>query len=170
MHGKTHRRRLGSAAAVMMIALGSMAIGQVSTAGAASARCVGAGSPVETNIYAADSAGLVVPIAWEDPVSGTCNDNGIYQGVLHVIGGWTAEVWRQNSGQWHREGTADPGAPGSFSWTASTHQSQEVLCVRRAPGQLIWTCGAGTNTGTYGTLAQGAPWPLNNFGVLNHGF
>ena len=131
---------------------------QLANPGTASARCVGVRNPTTTDLRAGDSG---TRIAWETPVTDTCNDNGDYQTTLSAISGWTPYLFSQNGGEW----TLRKVGAGLVSWGAASHQSGEILCAMHDGSGNSW-CGTGTNVvlGENGVLNIDPSTSLLNYG------
>lgn len=128
------RRMIHSVVVVGLAAAGAAGV-QLVNPTAALARCVGAHAPTTSNLYAEDTGKL---IAWETPVGGTCDSNGLYQATLSAASGWTPAVYTENGGQW----TLRKRGAGDWAVQADTHKTQEVLCAYNNVTNNGW-CGIG---------------------------
>jgi len=124
----------------------------------AEARCNGEGNPVTSTF----SYGGHTRVS-ETPVSGTCNGNDLYRGVLKDAypDGYCVSVWFEIPGQgWFLPfggNVCGSGNTSTFEWndTNDNHQSYQRFCIDKATNHEIVACGWGSVIGAKG---------------LNHGF
>lgn len=153
---KQIRRPLATGA---LLALAALFVQVVLFAAPAEARCAGVNQPVTSTL-----APNGITYVSETPVSGTCNDNGLYQATFKsYYAGWRAVVWIQNGGVWTAHWGGFDTATYSYNYTDPNSHSYISLCLDDGHGTTY--CGWGTN---YIYSSNGA-YDLTYFGV-NQGF
>jgi hypothetical protein len=119
-----------------MSLIGSMLLVQQVAPGAAHARCDGVGDEITSTLI----IGGVVAVS-EQPITGTCNDNNLYQGRFRShYSGWRASVW--TAGQtW--TGFAGPYGTAWESYAFNDGEGIDVMHLCLDNG-TTWYCGWGT--------------------------
>jgi hypothetical protein len=150
----THRlRRLAARfLTISLLAATLLAVDSLTSSNPAEARCAGVNNPIKSTF----SYNGTVRVS-EKPVSGTCNGNGTYQGILEDLrgDGYCVSVWFTDGGSgWTRPpGGKTCGGHSEFHWTDRNGNTQayEELCMEHASdpsAPLI--CGWGTAVGGVG--------------------
>jgi hypothetical protein len=136
------------------------AVDSLASPSPAEARCTGVNQPVKSTFIVGGRT-----VASETPVTGTCNGNQLYQGVLRdeSADGYCVYVQFKETGiDWTP--AVPPGAlcgngnSASFEWRDRNDNSRvyERFCIQPLSGGN-YTCGWGTGVGTY----QNSPYGLN---------
>jgi hypothetical protein len=139
------RNRAGRAAAVVGLLAPLVFLAQaVTLPSAAQARCAGVGVAVTSTLM----FGSTLEVS-ETPASGTCNNNGTYQGSFrsHNPTGARASVWIQNGGVW-------TGYLGNYDLNTYTYSffdanSHSLMNICLDNGTTTW-CGWGSNVAVGG--------------------
>jgi hypothetical protein len=161
MHMLHRRRRLAASfLAIGLLAATLFTVDSLTFPSPAEARCNGVGNPVtSTFIYGGHTR------VAETPVSGTCNGNNLYRGVLKDTypDPYCVSVEFYDAGWWYELGyVCGSGNSSSFSWQDINGNSRvyQQFCLYRE-GVFV-ACGWGSDVDDPGVAGDG-------YGV-NHGF
>jgi hypothetical protein len=148
MIGRRHRLA-ATFLAIGLLAATLYAVDALALPSPAEARCTGVGNPVRSTFSYPVSVA-----ASETPVTGTCNGNQLYSGVLkdERADGYCVSVWFQEAGLgWVRASSilCGNGNTSSFEWRDRNGNSYmyEQFCVHRASDHALLACGWGTGIG-----------------------
>jgi hypothetical protein len=156
----THRRHRLAARflAIGLLAATLYAVDSLASPSPAEARCTGINQPVKSTFIVGGRT-----VASETPLSGTCNGNQLYQGVLRdesADGYCVAVQFKETGIDWTypvgyvcgNDNTA------SFEWRDRNSNSYvyQRFCILPLSGGA-YTCGWGTGVGTY----QNSPYGVN---------
>jgi hypothetical protein len=158
-------RRMGVGLTVTaVILLAQVVVG----ATAAEARCAGVNAPTTSTFGPPASP---TPYVIEEPVQGTCNNNGQYTGRIKRATTKVnfVEVWIQNNGQWRSAWMTDSLTGEDYVVSDANSNTYMTLCYY-LNGNV--RCGWGTNLGPLGVTPQFAPDTFNGLGLhgVNSGF
>ena len=135
-------RRLKSLGAKISVLVLFASFVTLLSAAPAEARCAGSGNPATSNL-------VINGAAWatETPVSGTCNNNGTYQGTFRSnVAGWRASVYIQNNGNWVVWYGGYNTTVYSYEYSDGNSNSLIHLCIDNGS---TWYCGWGNQVTAY---------------------
>lgn len=152
------RRRLAASfLAIGLLAAMLFAVDSLTLPSPAEARCKGVNNPV-TSWFAYERIVRVT----DTPVSGTCNGNNVYVGVLkdERADGYCVSVWFKEAGRdWMLPEPAGAGIvcgagnTSQFEWHDINGNSTvyQQFCIDKASNHQIVACGWGNIIGDYAT-------------------
>ena len=147
------RRLTARFLAVGLLAATLFTVDSLTSPSPAEARCTGVGNPVRSTFTYVNNVAVS-----ETPVSGTCNGNQLYTGVLkdESRDGFCVSVkFRETDIGWVRVGyVCGKGNTDEFEWRDLQYDNSrayEQLCVHRESDGVEVACGWGNDTGGFGT-------------------